>query len=875
MNAAPFARVLWKEYRAQRPAWFAIAATIVVFNLGLLVNPWITHDERVPALFAVGFVLAALYTLGSSVTLFATERENQTYDFLRTLPVGPWTVFFGKVVFALVSAAAMYGFAWTLALILAGRLPEHREEVVVCFGCGLMAVEFLAWGILFSLLSRRTIVAAVLAGAGGALGVGCFSAHGSTSQVLVGPLLFAFLAAANLALAARWLRERRLPHLADIRWVLRGGMHGLGTHTGPLGRLLSQQLRRPALLIVVVLIVPAMFALTFSTAIGHDQKWFDSIRLPGLVMVAFYVLYFVANCSPMILGSTLFLGDQTGHRFRFLAERGMSPRLVWLSRQIRGLGVVLLWLLLLPTFLWLAGPLPAREVEYLLGYIVAAYTCGQLCSMIFQSGILAVAFGAILTVVVCIWANLVQKFGMSWLWTTGPLLLSFLLATWLHAPNWLLERKTWRAWLRPVLAIALSAAAIMGAIPLVRIYEIPWVNPGFDPKELSWPISLEEKETLVLYQQAYALFVEYQQKWLNVDDKKLTPSEKQARQDDRAKLVAMALKASDRPLQGFYVAPRDTLIPSLELELANLVSYLGWDALPKDGKLDAELDRYLAAMRITLHIRQRSPWNWDAGEEEAYVCKCLTQWAAQRGQNSERVLNAIHALDKLWHTPPTYCDKIEYDYRQVLRILEDRGDDDVGLPNAAGLANFVKLGRWLPWERVRALRILNMLAADQIARVRAAEEVSAAGSSLPQRLFDDRVRGLTKDTVTYQVVQDNMPPYSLVQLLATENCRRATRLVLALEAWKLDHEGRLPDSLDELLGKYIDRMPVDPATGQTFGYEPKGADYRGGDVSRSLYIEAGQPYVGDWPMRNLEDAMTYRNNKRYPWFSRGWTMPIP
>ena len=51
--------------------------------------------------------------------------------------------------------------------------------------------------------------------------------------------------------------------------------------------------------------------------------------------------------SPVkLLGSTIFLGDQTGYHFRFLAERGFSPRLVWLSRHIRGLAVLLVGLLL-------------------------------------------------------------------------------------------------------------------------------------------------------------------------------------------------------------------------------------------------------------------------------------------------------------------------------------------------------------------------------------------------------------------------------------------------------------------------------------------------------------------------------------------------
>ena len=127
MNNTAFFRILWKEYRSQRAAWIIVAATIAVFNFLLLANHWIEHHEKVPAFFAVGSMLTALYALGSSVTLFATERENETYELLRGLPVGPWTVFLGKTAFAIGSTFAMFGFAWAIALALTGRLPPLSE----------------------------------------------------------------------------------------------------------------------------------------------------------------------------------------------------------------------------------------------------------------------------------------------------------------------------------------------------------------------------------------------------------------------------------------------------------------------------------------------------------------------------------------------------------------------------------------------------------------------------------------------------------------------------------------------------------------------------------------------------------------------------
>jgi hypothetical protein len=56
---------------------------------------------------------------------------------------------------------------------------------------------------------------------------------------------------------------------------------------------------------------------------------------------------------------------------------------------------------------------------------------------------------------------------------------------------------------------------------------------------------------------------------------------------------------------------------------------------------------------------------------------------------------------------------------------------------------------------------------------------------------------------------------------AVETFRRATRLLLAIEAWKLQH-GSLPKTLDLLVGPCLDRLPVDPYSGASFRY------FRGG-----------------------------------------------
>ncbi len=59
------------------------------------------------------------------------------------------------------------------------------------------------------------------------------------------------------------------------------------------------------------------------------------------------------------------------------------------------------------------------------------------------------------------------------------------------------------------------------------------------------------------------------------------------------------------------------------------------------------------------------------------------------------------------------------------------------------------------------------------------------------------------------------------RVLAIETARNATRVILALEAWKRDHGG-LPKRLEELVAPYFDRLPLDPCSGKPFHYLPDG-----------------------------------------------------
>ena len=186
--------------------------------------------------------------------------------------------------------------------------------------------------------------------------------------------------------------------------------------------------------------------------------------------------------------------------------------------------------------------------------------------------------------------------------------------------------------------------------------------------------------------------------------------------------------------------------------------------------------------------------------------------------------------------------------------------------------------RWFPWERARAVRLLNKLTAEDFARRSDTEKALATGGFVAPPPNIAIPPALARD-FTYNVVRQNIFKNPLDECLAAETNRRATRLILALEAWKLQY-GRLPESLDDLRGKYLDQLPVDPYTGDAFRYEPKGLPHkvawRSPNSADTKTLEHGQPFIScdSWstPPRSLGSEADPTETELC---ADVWVFPIP
>ncbi len=171
------------------------------------------------------------------------------------------------------------------------------------------------------------------------------------------------------------------------------------------------------------------------------------------------------------------------------------------------------------------------------------------------------------------------------------------------------------------------------------------------------------------------------------------------------------------------------------------------------------------------------------------------------------------------------------------------------------LDNAIFWSKLFPWEKYRHLRELNVRTRrmlEQLGRVRS-DLVGNKG-------IDDSVAAQLVDWLSYRAYNFEPDSVQLIgrltidEMVAFETQRRATMLILAIEAYRLEF-GKPPDSLNDLKDRYFTNLPVDPFSGAPFVYFPQGisrpAIERNEDefkqAWRNLVVE--QPFKQSWAPR--------------------------
>ena len=679
-----FRRVLWKEYRVLRAFWLALVAIVVCSQV--IAWTYLPIEDSLAAFAGIMIVALTLYALAAGAILFAVEREEGTEAFLQAIPVTSLRLFIAKVVLAIASTLALFGLlslvilGWKWAgLIVTPRTisGEARDSILLI---GSFIADVFACGLLCSLLLKRPLVAACV-GAGLAMLIG-FAA--SLLTVRLGPphvyqaedaqltwaaFIFAISAGVflvDLWLGRRWLhlpkltlRRRRLP-TTRVPVVTRAAADTT-SRAAPFwpafGRLAWQELRQSWRVMLVILGLATAVACSSATLQGPGDARTRAVLPLTLGVVA-------------IMGACVFMADQERWQFRFFAERPVRPRMVWANRQFVWLSIlagyftlaVLLWALLvlddwrplvepffnvgrpqdrhLSSFTGSCFQLPGWSA--LAVFLFVAYSCGQLCSMLFRSTIIAGFLGCILASLASSWCALMGTMGVNWLVSVAPLPIILLSVTWWWAPYWIAERRGWWVWTRLALSLGVPLVVLGVATATYRVVQIPQVSPGFSPEQYLAAERPEARKTAEMYLRAASIVrmeryptgtgtVAGRGDVLAAEQAGLLPlqqvsplsGEAERRQkliqahpqaqnmlpwlEDNRDALNLALEATTRPT---------CVLPQLN-DLWRLEFLLGAEAFRRglNGDLGGMLDVELALLRMSNH-RQRHQWS-NAGAQSS------------------------------------------------------------------------------------------------------------------------------------------------------------------------------------------------------------------------------------------------------------------
>ena len=857
MNDTVFWRLVWKEYRFQRGFWISLAAMTFLGQL-IALNLPVASWGHLTGVYGLALIMPVFYALGSGATLFASEHEEGTAERLRILAASQGQVLLSKVAFATTSTVALVALLALMAwLVSRGELPEPDfHESLALWGAGL--AEALAWGTLFSMVCRKVIHAVILAAAVWVVSLITLDWHYTTPGSMLfqdgvaAPVLVRLAVAGGvmllaIAISRRWDRPQMwsLPSFvgigADRTVPLDHPVHE-NSRIPRLRRLLWQEWRQAWKTVAVL-------SLAIYGVLGMVVALMAARVLRGDAVGGWFV--FGLLVLPTLLGSRVFSAEQEGFRFRFLANRGCSPSLVWFSKHAVWLMACFLtsWLVcgFVLAYLAISSPAGATAEGWFLLLPPLNYCAGQLISMLARRGLYTLFLSLVFAAVLDGWVLLMNGLGVSPLISIAPLPFILLIATWARANDWMLERKNWAARLRLLATLGVPAFAILSGVVAYRVYEIPKVQVAFSLTEYLPPITEDETATADLYRKAGRALVSMVTR-VTADGRQPEPNNAQHGWELATEVEKEWLQANHEVLQlTLQAARRDSCVlqdpatrepyttPSGLLEMRELAYLLLLDArrLEFEGKLSEAKARYWSILRMARHAAQQGEmFQYLMGRSlQLLVYERIPRWAAHPKQTTSEVVQAIRELHGFAARQPSINESVKTEHVMLRRLHDENPVHSPGIQSLRSVE--VGIGRFwhlIPWERARGLRLVNLLVARVSDRLELVEKEVKEGKTYRDFVSSNGQLGLLNpgsqtrqwmDT-TLDVGSTLLSSERMETLLVDElAARRACVLRMAIVDFLREH-GVFPQKLGELEGTYFPQLPLDPFSGEEFEYRPQG-----------------------------------------------------
>lgn len=342
-----FLRILWKEHRAQKSLWIALACGLLLIH-GLILFSWsgvrTENDGLRTVMTGSTIVVFYCYLLAAISIAFAGEEDEGTVLWLRQLPMKTGQLFWPKLLVCITGAIGIAAIGATSAIatsLLKGlNLPTASNDEIVIL-VGYMFVAILISSLFWSLTCRNVFLSLGLSAVPIGVCLWAFDQQPAPEGLWIAASILVVGSVLIYVKARRWHRGLRAVSKQSERvaWIAKLKPAWLPTWAGWLRSAAIQPtiLRRT---IGVLLWRECRLAIPRGIrwmVIGLVAVVLRVSEIPELPIAAFAV------CLTIIeFGLQTSRHDQRQLNGLFWSHRGVSPILVWLSRQFVWLSALLI-----------------------------------------------------------------------------------------------------------------------------------------------------------------------------------------------------------------------------------------------------------------------------------------------------------------------------------------------------------------------------------------------------------------------------------------------------------------------------------------------------------------------------------------------------
>jgi ABC-2 family transporter len=535
-------------------------------------------------------------------------------------------------------------------------------------------------------------------------------------------------------------------------------------------------------------------------------------------------------------GVSVFGLENRARSYRFVVHHGARPGIVWLAKlAVWCFGLAIIWVPIIVVSPDVVSPdsdvISPRlrgELFRFAYYLPLGFAVSQLCGMVIPRGITAGLVALVVALALGVAQAALIQGGMMPVWGLVAMPVALLVVTWAWSGDWLLDRPAPGRYIRLGLILTGTFGVLLGGYAGLRAWSIPDPGPIAPPSTWAAAPLPPDRNAADLYREAARklgdpdLYLEFDRRVGASRSNNMIRNSSRKREG-----LDLIRQATARPYCRFYQLERLTLLSQLDLPpmlgLARLVIDQARERMSHDD-LAGAWDDIVVLLRMARHVSEGATMyeGPQALSIEMETLDLARDWTTAPGQTPERLRAAIAAYRDLPRLTPA-AEVVRGDAILFERTIDLPTDDIKGLflEIIVGPMNLAhgNIPIWAslyidlittPWERERSRRVNRQFASTLIRNASLEPWQQQLGPRLP-------IAHDLESTPLAKYLEANTGG-CLAAEARNEVARRALVQVMAIRAWQLRHDGRLPDRLEELVPDDLPSLPVDPYSGRPFGY---------------------------------------------------------